>query len=44
MSNLFEALFVVIGAHLLASVRSFSFNVVLYLLSGPLGVDVETPK
>ena len=44
VAKLFEALFVVLDALMFASVRSSFFDVVFYLLSEPLGVDVELPS
>ena len=43
MSKLFEALFVVLDGLLFGDFLSFSFDIVFYLLSEPLGVDVELP-
>ena len=44
MSKLFEPLFVVLDALLVAYFRSSFFDVVFYLLSEPLGVEFELPN
>ena len=44
VSKLFEPLFVVLDALLLAYIRSSFFDDVFYLLSEPLGVDFELPN
>ena len=44
MAKLFDTLFVVLDALLVADVRSSFFDDVFYLLSEPLGVDVELPN
>ena len=44
VSKLFDILFVVLDAILVASFRSSFFNDVFYLLSEPLGVDFELPN
>ena len=43
-SQLFGALFVVLDALLFVSFLSSFFDVVFYLLSEPLGVDLELPN
>ena len=44
VSNFFGALLVVLDALLLASFRSWFFEVAFYLLLEPLGVDFELPS
>ena len=44
VAKLFEPLFVVLDALLVAYVRSSFFDDVFYLLSEPLGVDFELPN
>ena len=44
VSKLFDTLFVVLDALLVAYVRSSFFHDVFYLLSEPLGVDFELPN
>ena len=44
VSKLFEALFVVLDGLLFVDFLSSSFDIVFYLLSEPLGVDVELPN
>ena len=43
-SKLFGALFVALEALIFVSFLSYSFDVVFYLLSEPLGVDFELPN
>ena len=44
VAKLFDTLFVVLDALLVAYIRSSFFDDVVYLLSRPLGVDFELPN